>query len=972
MGAIYSFFFRSSFTTNNAEPSSPVERQLYSWEKPERATIRKEDFILDKLKDQTIYRLPGSVNGQQFIIQNCDNCTIYVFDHTNCIQIDDCTNCRIFIGPVRGSIFIRDSINCVLATICQQFRTRDCRDTYVFLSCTSQPVIESSHNIKFGCLTINYEQLAEQYKSAGISPWNNNWSNNHDFTSIPDGKNYSLLDKNENVFKYLPIPTDSSCNFLNIKDDVDTSITPYTYGELYRGQNEERCLVIFFHDINADACARALITTAKQSEIVLVQSKSYTIDETNLERLFGNDRKYNSLAEKGPVIGLEFAGTNCVSMCQAALQNLLTTKYQNLPHFISQTPAEVAAQLDKFYNFASIQIFSFFKFDDENMTSVDINSTDKLTSSSNQNNGHESEDKIVQEFGHLLEKSKQLFNGLRDLPQYGHKQWQPYFGRTFDIYTKLWKFQQEHRILLDKRSGLKRWQIGEIASKIGQLYYHFYIRTSETNYLNEAFAFYSAIRTRAYYSKVNREEKPDLMVKKLRYYARFIVVCLLLKKTKIMRELVRELNRQIDEYVKAYDPDDSLEWQLVLNEISSFIDIDNQLNIDHTPITLSYRLTNSLIPSLPNGAEQILSNIQSYSLEEILIIGNYQDQIKFITLDMYRMLQAVERQPIESISSLDDRTTSQSPATHRKEILNLYNDECSNRSNPHKYLLYKPTFSQIYAFTASAFKELPTNGALLLYISADGYDTHIKNKTDQSYDFGGVKTNNRRDDTNENSISPPNTLPKKPSTTTSFKDIHNIFPGDLYPFLRKPLFLIIDSNHSVVFQNMPNLFGQPFISLLSPVKIPVVFHDYQNKGSLFTLFLTSPAFAFCFVCHLNELTSEQWNLCQDNVNRIIFEITKIFFKSKLVDHTIYHFLNDEFLRLFLARFVFCYAVLRLHRAFKGSGFYPSSQPQLSNDLLENVQVHKMILELSAILNVRQLFLEGPLISGESFSLSHQQ
>ena len=73
------------------------------------------------------------------------------------------------------------------------------------------------------------------------------------------------------------------------------------------------------------------------------------------------------------------------------------------------------------------------------------------------------ERKIVNEFCHLLEKSKQLFNGLRygyhfgchtllantvlqrDLPQYGHKQWQPYFGRTFDVYTKLWKFQQQHR-----------------------------------------------------------------------------------------------------------------------------------------------------------------------------------------------------------------------------------------------------------------------------------------------------------------------------------------------------------------------------------------------------------------------------------------------------------------------------------------------------------------------------------------------
>ncbi|CAF2052358.1 unnamed protein product [Rotaria magnacalcarata] len=620
------------------------------------------------------------------------------------------------------------------------------------------------------------------------------------------------------------------------------------------------------------------------------------------------------------------------------------------------------------------------------MTATGINSIEKNGDQQRLNEGstNDNDDKLVQEFSHLLEKSKQLFNGLRDLPQYGHKQWQPHFGRTFDVYTKLWKFQQQHRVLLDKKYNLKRWQIGEIASKIGQLYYHFYIRTSETNYLNEAFSFYSAIRTRAYYSKVNREEKPDLMVKKLRYYARFIVVCLLLKKTKIMRELVGELNRQIDEYVKAYDPDDSLEWQLVLNEISTFIDIDNQLNIDQIPIALSYRLTNALIPPLPLGSDKILSNIQLYSVEEILIIGNYQDQIKFseLTIDMYRMLQAVEKQPIESTLPYDEKSTMQSPTStnhQQRDIYNLYDGDFQNRLNPHKYLLYKPNFSQIYAFTASAFKELPNNGILFLYISADGYDTYLKSKVEQSYDFGGVKTNNRHDDKIENSNSPPtsatNTLGKNSSpsivtTTTAtspigpVKDVHNIFPGDLYPFLRKPLFLIIDSNNSIAFQNMPNLFGQPFISLLSPIKLPIVFHDYQNKGSLFTLFLTSPVFAFCFVCHVNDLTSEQWNLCHEHINKIIFEITKLFLKSKLVDSTIYHFFADEFLRLFLSRFVFCYAVLRLHRAFKGSGFYPSSQPQLSNDLLENVQVHKMILELSAMLSVRQLFLEGPLITAD--------
>jgi hypothetical protein len=36
---------------------------------------------------------------------------------------------------------------------------------------------------------------------------------------------------------------------------------------------------------------------------------------------------------------------------------------------------------------------------------------------------------------------------------------------------------------------------------------------------------------------------------------------------------------------------------------------------------------------------------------------------------MYRMLQAVERQPAESTVSLEDRTTTQSPAHHQKDIL---------------------------------------------------------------------------------------------------------------------------------------------------------------------------------------------------------------------------------------------------------------------------------------------------------------
>lgn len=79
----------------------------------------------------------------------------------------------------------------------------------------------------------------------------------------------------------------------------------------------------------------------KSSEIVLVQTKYYSIDETSAERLFSGSKAFNSLVTKGPVIGLEFAGTNCIQTCQQSLNNLITSKYQNLPRMILMKSSKI-------------------------------------------------------------------------------------------------------------------------------------------------------------------------------------------------------------------------------------------------------------------------------------------------------------------------------------------------------------------------------------------------------------------------------------------------------------------------------------------------------------------------------------------------------------------------------------------------------------------------------------------------------
>ncbi|XP_017862424.1 PREDICTED: protein SCAI isoform X2 [Drosophila arizonae] len=589
----------------------------------------------------------------------------------------------------------------------------------------------------------------------------------------------------------------------------------------------------------------------------------------------------------------------------------------------------------------------------------------------------EQDRKLVLEFCHLLEKSKQLFNGLRDLPQYGHRQWQAYFGRTFDVYTKLWKFQQQHRMVLDSKYGLKRWQIGEIASKIGQLYYHYYLRTSETNYLNEAYQFYAAIRGRAYYSRAAKEDRPDLMVKKLRYYARFIVVCLLLKKMKLVRELVTELEKQIQEYTNTYEPEDHLEWSLVLEEIKGFIKAEAAvavLHADSNPIILSHSGSGSrLSPLTTPPCER--SPHMTLSLQEILIVGSACEQAKFseLTMDMFRMLQTLEREPTESATNPLSMSHGlhghdASPAASRippygvpgsKGFMENGRRDC--RDNPHKYLLYKPSISQLLVFLASGFKELPLGGALLLYMSADGCFSTTKHPEDYGYELGGLGTSVKRDSVDGGGLS---------CRGKSYKENHCLYPGDLYPFTRRPMFIIIDSDNSFVFQHIPRYFGQPLVILMSPQDVPPAFQaDVQHHGSLFTLFLHSPLTALCYICNVGDVPIHHWERCQTYVDRFITEASRLVTRCRIdeieqgigfIDSSYVQFFGDDFLRTLILRFVFCDVVLRLHRGFRGRHMRPRCEPQLpANELLEHPSLSHIIFQLASALDVRNHFSEGP-------------
>ncbi|XP_062516124.1 protein SCAI-like [Corticium candelabrum] len=551
--------------------------------------------------------------------------------------------------------------------------------------------------------------------------------------------------------------------------------------------------------------------------------------------------------------------------------------------------------------------------------------------------GEQDQQAIVREFTYLLEKSKQLFNGIRDLPQFGQKQWQGYFARTFDVFTRLWRFQQQNRQTLDACFGLKRWQIGEIASKIGQLYYQYYMRTCETGYLQEAFSFYQAVRSRSYYANVLKEDRADLMVKKLRYYARFIVVCLLLPKLDVIVDLIKEMSKYVEEYVKKYESADKDDWKLVLQEVSSFLEANSLVtvvDVNSMPVAVTHRLDTSNQPTATAAGDSPTKR-KSLILGEAFIVGNTTEQVKFseLTLDMFRMLQALERKPTQGC--IDENSLDKNSANE--------DDSPVNVRNPHKFLLYKPTLLQLVNFISNGVKELHNQSVVLLYLSASGVEAQKANYEDGPYCHGGVSVKDFKHDD----------FTKKPP---QLKETHCFYPGDLLPFTRRPMMLIVESGASQAFSSMPRLFGQPLICLLAPRNFPSTFQDTSRTGGLLTLFLYSPLIALCYVCGIADIRFSLWEQCQKHVKKTLLHVRNLILHSKEIDHSYIKFMDDMFLSELIVRFVFFMWVMRNHAGFKGPDFQPRCVPLLpEDDVISNSSVQSLMLELTLKLDVRSLF-----------------
>jgi hypothetical protein len=155
----------------------------------------------------------------------------------------------------------------------------------------------------------------------------------------------------------------------------------------------------------------------------------------------------------------------------------------------------------------------------------------------------------------------------------------------------------------------------------------------------------------------------------------------LLARRRVVVELVDELTRHVEEYIKSLKPPDAHEWHVVLQEITSFLQADSIITLPPQPSLPSS--SSSSAPSAPSSGStkeepyyppprldpalrvlpahtpyaahtpQAIAQAQSQgilqapppiTLQQVVLVGNHASQVKFseLTLEMFRMMLALE------------------------------------------------------------------------------------------------------------------------------------------------------------------------------------------------------------------------------------------------------------------------------------------------------------------------------------------
>eukprot|EP00890_Picochlorum_soloecismus_P000365 jgi/Picsp_1/1329/NSC_04809-R1_protein xrp2 len=150
--------------------------------------------IFEGIVGQTLFKLPGTIDGDGFVLKNLRDCTVFLLDYTSEVEVSDCENCQIFIGPVDGPALFQGCRNCHVSSASQQFQAKECACCDFGLYCATGPTLTSCQQITIGCWSGAYAGLGTHFSKANLDPSKNDFGKVYDASQVEGQEmNYKLV-----------------------------------------------------------------------------------------------------------------------------------------------------------------------------------------------------------------------------------------------------------------------------------------------------------------------------------------------------------------------------------------------------------------------------------------------------------------------------------------------------------------------------------------------------------------------------------------------------------------------------------------------------------------------------------------------------------------------------------------------------------------------------------------------------------
>jgi len=118
----------------------------------------------------TLRKPPGSVNGQEFHLEDLEECTVEVLDVLDRAVVANLKNCNVFLGPTQNTVFIRKCEDCSFTVAAKEIRLVASSNCTV-RGFSPHPVqLDDCHHIALGDFNGGYSGLTRHFQQAGLVP----------------------------------------------------------------------------------------------------------------------------------------------------------------------------------------------------------------------------------------------------------------------------------------------------------------------------------------------------------------------------------------------------------------------------------------------------------------------------------------------------------------------------------------------------------------------------------------------------------------------------------------------------------------------------------------------------------------------------------------------------------------------------------------------------------------------------------